>query len=74
MTFRSQKKKAVEQLISGGEFETSEAGNETVETQIAGTSKSPKLHSGNIDEINTSLRKAILSGLKKYWLKSKIRW
>ena len=50
MTIRRQKRKAIEQLISG-EFETSVVEDNNSENLIAGPSKSPKLSPENLDEI-----------------------
>ena len=57
MTTRSQTKKAVTELSSGGEFETSTAENIQTENLIAGPSKSPKVQPENLQEIKALLRK-----------------
>ena len=64
MTTRSQKRKAVAELVSG-DFELSLTGNNPPESPIAGPSKSARVDSGNLEEIKTSLRKEILSDLTK---------
>ena len=64
MTTRSQKRKAVAEMVSG-EFEASVAGNNQPEILIAGPSKSPRVQPENLDEIKTSLRKEIMSDLAK---------
>ena len=62
MTTRSQKKKAVSELVSG-DFEASVAENDPTEILIASSSKSPRIQSENLNEIKTSLRKEIMSDL-----------
>ena len=64
MTTRSQKKKAVAELVSG-DFEDSLAENNPRESLIAGPSKSARLKPENLEEIKTSLRKEIMSDLTK---------
>ena len=64
MTTRSQKRKAVEQLVSI-EQETPLSGNVQNENHEAGTSKSPKIQTENLDEIKATLRKEILPDLTK---------
>ena len=63
MTTRSQKRKAVAELVSG-EFESSVAENNS-ENLVAGPSKTLRVESENLDEIKTSLRKEIMSDLTK---------
>ena len=64
MTTRSQKRKAVAEIVSG-EFEASVAENNHLENLIAGPSKSFRVQHENLDEIKTSLRKEIMSVLAK---------
>ena len=64
MTTRSQKRKAVAELVSG-EFEASVAENSQLENLIVCPSKSPKIPAEKLDEIKTSLRKKIMSDLTK---------
>ena len=64
MTPRSQKKKAVAELVSG-EFESSIADSTQSENLIAGPSKTLRVEPKNLDEIKTSLRKEIMSDLAK---------
>ena len=64
MTTRSQKRKAVAELVSG-EFEASIVESNQPENLIAGPSKSPKIQPENLEEIKTSLRKEIMSDLAK---------
>ena len=64
MTTRSQKTKAVEQLVSI-EQETPLSGNVQIENPAVETSKSPKVQTENQEEINDSLRKGNLSDLFK---------
>ena len=64
MTTRSQKRKAVAELISQ-DFETPVNENIPSEDLIAGPSKTLRIEPENLDEIKTSLRKAILSDLLK---------
>ena len=64
LTTRSQKRKAVAELVSG-QIETSSAENGRIENCVAGPSLSAELQSGKLDEIKTSLRKKIMSDLTK---------
>ena len=64
MTTRSQKRKAVAELVSG-DFETLVNENIPSEDLIAGPSKTLRIEPENLDEIKTSLRKEILSDLSK---------
>ena len=64
MTTRSQKRKAIAELVSG-DFEDSLAENNPPESLIAGPSKSARLEPENLEEIKTSLRKEIMSDLTK---------
>ena len=64
MTTRSQKRKAVAELVSG-DFEASLAENNSSENLIASSSKNPRLELENLEEIKTSLRKEIMSNLTK---------
>ena len=64
MTTRSQKRKAVAELVSG-DFEDSLAENNPPESLMAGPSKSARLEPENLEEIKTSLRKEIMSDLPK---------
>ena len=64
MTTRSQKRKAVAELVSG-DFEVSVAENSPSENLIAGPSKVPRVEPESLDEIKTSLRKKIMSDLTK---------
>ena len=64
MTTRSQKRKAVAELVSG-DFETSLAENNPSENLVAGPSKVPRVEPENLEEIKTSLRKEIMSDLTK---------
>ena len=52
------------ELVSGG-FETSVTENSQPENPIAVPSKSPRVQPENLEEIETSLRKEILSDLAK---------
>ena len=56
MTARNQKRKAVEELVSQ-DIETLIGENNQTENLVAGPSKSPRVHSENIDETKTSLKK-----------------
>ena len=60
MTTRSQKRKAVAELVSG-EFEASVAENNSSENLVAGPSKTLRVEPENLDEMKTSLRKEIMS-------------
>ena len=64
MTTRSQKRKAVAELVSG-EFEAFVAENNSCETLAAGPSKTLRVEPENLEEIETSLRKEIMSELTK---------
>ena len=64
MTTRSQKRKAVAELVSG-DFEASLAENNSTENLIASSSKNPRLELENLEEIKTTLRKEIMSDLTK---------
>ena len=64
MTTRIQKRKAVPELVFG-DFEASVAENSQSENLVAGPSKSPKMQAENMDELKTSLRKAIISNLTR---------
>ena len=64
MTTRSQKRKAVAELVSG-DFETPVNENIPSEDLIAGPSKTLRVEPENLDETKTSLRKDILSDLSK---------
>ena len=64
MTTRSQKRKAVAELVSG-DFETSVTENFPPETLVASSSKIPRIESEGLAEIKTSLRKEIMSDLTK---------
>ena len=64
MTTRSQKPKAVAELVSGN-FEASIAETTPSENLIAGPCKVPTLKPENLEEIKTSLRKEIMLDLTK---------
>ena len=64
MTTRSQKRKAVAELVSG-DFETSVTENFPPETLVASSSKIPRVEPESLAEIKTSLRKEIMSDLAK---------
>ena len=64
MTTRSQKRKAVEQLVST-EMETPIPETNQNLNPVAGTSKSPRVLAENLEEIRSSLRKEIMSDLTK---------
>ena len=64
MTTRSQKRKAVAELVSG-DFGTSIVENNSSENLIAGPSKVPRVALENLEEIKTSLKKEIMSDLTK---------
>ena len=64
MTTRSQKRKAIAELMSG-DFEASLAENNSTENLIASSSKNPRLELENLEEIKTTLRKEIMSDLTK---------
>ena len=62
MTTRSQKRKAVEGLVSA-EIETPLAGNSLNINPVVRTSKSPKVQTENLEEMKSALRKKIMSDL-----------
>ena len=62
MTTRSQKRKAVAELVSG-DFETSITENFPSENLVASSSKVPRIEPEGLAEIKTSLRKEIMSDL-----------
>ena len=64
MTTRSQKRKAVAELVSG-DFETSITEHFPPETLVASSSKIPRIEPEGLAEIKTSLRKEIMSDLTK---------
>ena len=64
MTTRSQKRKAVAELVSG-DFEASVAENNTTENLVAGPSKNPRIDPENLEEIKTSLRRETMTDLTK---------
>ena len=64
MTTRSQKRKAAEELVST-EIETPLPEISQSENPVAGTSKSPRVISENLEDIKTTLRKEIMSDLTK---------
>ena len=64
MTTRSQKRKAVAELVSG-DFETSITEDFPPETLVANSSKIPRIEPENLAEIKTSLGKEIMSDLTK---------
>ena len=64
MTTRSQKRKAVEELVSA-EIETPMPETSENLNPVVGTSKSPRVLSENPEEIKFSLRKEIMSDLTK---------
>ena len=64
MTTRSQKRKAVEELVSA-EIDTPLAGNSQNINPVVGTSKSPKVQTENLEEMKSALRKEIMSDLAK---------
>ena len=64
MTTRSQKRKAVAELVSG-DFETSITENFPSENLVASSSKVPRIEPESLTEIKTSLRKEIMSDLTK---------
>ena len=64
MTTRSQKRKAVDELVSTEiEIPMPEASQNL--NPVAGTSKSPRVPTENLEEIKSSLRKEIMSDLTK---------
>ena len=64
MTTRSQKRKAIAELVSG-DFEASLAENNSTENLIPSSSKNPRLELENLEEIKTTLRKEIMTDLTK---------
>ena len=64
MTTRSQKRKAAEELVST-EIETPLPESSQNLNSVAGTSTSPRVLTENLEEIELSLRKEIMSGLAK---------
>ena len=60
MTTRSQKRKAVEELVST-EIEIPIPETNQILNPVAGTSKSPRVLTENLEEIKSSLRKEIMS-------------
>ena len=64
MTTRSQKRKAIEELVST-EMETPIPETNQNLNPVAGTSKSPRVITENLEEIKSSLRKEIMSDLTK---------
>ena len=64
MTTRSQKRKAVEDLVST-EIETPLVGSDQNINPVAGTSKSPMVHAENLEKLKSAPRKEIMSDLTK---------
>ena len=64
ITTRSQKKKAVAELVSG-DFEAPVNENIPSDDLISGSSKTLRIEPENLDEIKTSLRKELSSDLSK---------
>ena len=64
MTTRSQKRKAVAELVSG-DFEASLNENGSIENLIPSSSKNPRLELENLEEMKTTLRKEIMTDLTK---------
>ena len=64
MTTRSQKRKAVAELVSG-DFETPVVEDNLAENLVAGHSKNPRVETESLEEIKTSLRREIMSNLTK---------
>ena len=64
MTTRSQKRKAITELVSG-EFEVSVTENHPTENTVAGTSKAARIEIENLEKLETCLRKEIMSDLTK---------
>ena len=58
MTTRSQKRTAVEVLVSA-EVETPLAGNSQNTNPVVGTSKSTKVHTESLEEMKSALRREI---------------
>ena len=69
MTTRSEKRKAIAELVSG-DFETPVKENISSEDLIAGPTKTLRFEPENLDEIKTSLRKETLSDLSKMLAKN----
>ena len=65
MTTRSQKRKAVEELVSTEIIETPVPETNQNLNPVAGLNKSPRVLTENLEEIKTSLRKEIMSDLTK---------
>ena len=70
MTTRSQKRKAVAELVSG-DFEASLNENNSIENLIPSSSKNPRLELENLEEMKTTLRKKIMTDLTDISRKSK---
>ena len=64
MTTRSQKRKAVAELVPG-DFEVSLNENGSIENLIPSSSKNPRLELENLEEMKTTLRKEIMTDLTK---------
>ena len=64
MTTRSQKRKAVAELVFG-DFETSVTENSPSENLVASSSKVPRIEPESLTVIKTSLRREIMSDLTK---------
>ena len=64
MTTRIQKRKAIAELVPG-DFEASIDENKSSEYLVAGPSKTLRVEPENLEEIETSLRKKIMSDLTK---------
>ena len=64
MTTRSQKRKAIEELVST-EIETPIPEANQNLNPVEGTSKSPRILTENLEEIRSSLRREIMSDLTK---------
>ena len=60
MTTRSQKRKPVAELVSE-ELEASVNENSQLENLVVASSKSPRNQAKKLDDLNTSLRKSIMS-------------
>ena len=69
MTTRSQKRKAVAELVSG-DFEASLNENGSIENLIPSSSKNPRLELENLEEMKTTLRKEIMTDLTKILAKN----
>ena len=59
MTTRSQKRKAVAELVSG-DFDTSVAENSHSENLVASSSKSPRMQPESLNELKTSLKLCLI--------------